>query len=216
MPEGDTIFRTAETLRRWLGGREITAAQSRVHGFPAARLVGMRAEGCGGAGKHLLIRLDQGQVLHTHLRMTGSWHVYPAGQPWRRPERQARLVVEAGERVAVCFQRSDCRASCRPRPKAPTPPSAAWAPMCWRTSVDSHEIRRRARTRPPELAARRASSSTNRSSPASATSGAARRSSVEHRNPWVERQKLTDEDSTPSSRSPPRSCAAAPLGLGGA
>src|SRR5207237_762910 len=103
MPEGDTIFRTAETLRRWIGGREITAARSRVYGFPALRLVGMRVDGVDARGKHLLIRLDGGHVLHTHLRMSGSWHVYPEGRPWRRPESQARLVLEAGDRVAVCF-----------------------------------------------------------------------------------------------------------------
>ena len=103
MPEGDTIFRTAETLRRWLGRREITAARSRVYGFPALRLVGRTVDGVEARGKHLLLRLDDGRVLHTHLRMSGSWHVYPAGQRWRRPESQARLVVQAGERLAVCF-----------------------------------------------------------------------------------------------------------------
>src|SRR5437764_6716294 len=103
MPEGDTIYRTAETLRRWIGGREITGVRSRVYGFPADRLVGMRVEAVEARGKHLLIRFDNGEVLHTHLRMSGSWHVYPVDQSWRRPERQARLVLEAGERLAVCF-----------------------------------------------------------------------------------------------------------------
>ena len=88
MPEGDTLYRTAETLRRWLGGREITAARTRVAAFPALRLVGQRVERVEARGKHLLLRLDSGQVLHTHLRMSGSWHVYPSGQRWRRPESQ--------------------------------------------------------------------------------------------------------------------------------
>src|SRR5439155_1315917 len=42
-------------------------------------------------------------VLHTHMRMTGAWHVYRAGDKWRRPASQARLVLEAGDHVAVCF-----------------------------------------------------------------------------------------------------------------
>jgi endonuclease-8 len=37
------------------------------------------------------------------MRMEGSWHVYRAGEAWRRPARQGRLVIEAGPRVAVCF-----------------------------------------------------------------------------------------------------------------
>ena len=35
--------------------------------------------------------------------MTGSWHVYPRGERWQRPPWQARVVLEAGDRVAVCF-----------------------------------------------------------------------------------------------------------------
>ena len=103
MPEGDTILRAARTLRAWLDGREVTAARSTALGANAERLVGRTIVTVEARGKHLLIRLDDGVVVHTHLRMTGSWHVYPAGDPWQRPERQARLVIEAGDRVAVCF-----------------------------------------------------------------------------------------------------------------
>ena len=35
MPEGDTLARTSATMHRWLAGREITAATTRVDGFPA-------------------------------------------------------------------------------------------------------------------------------------------------------------------------------------
>lgn len=103
MPEGDTILRTARSLRAWLEGRVITAAHSDALGRRAAGLTGRTVVAVETRGKHLLVRLDDGTALHTHLRMTGSWHVYRAGEPWRRPERQARLVVEAGDRVAVCF-----------------------------------------------------------------------------------------------------------------
>jgi len=103
VPEGDTIFRTATALRRWLGGRRITTARSGVPGLDASRLVGRSVDTVETRGKHLLIRLSGGLSVHTHMRMTGSWHVYPAGEPWRKPVRQARLVLAAGERVAVCF-----------------------------------------------------------------------------------------------------------------
>lgn len=103
MPEGDTIFRTATSLRRWIGGRTVTAARATVAGVAAARLVGRRIDAVDAQGKHLLIRFSGGVILHTHMRMTGSWHVYPAGERWRKSPRQAKVVLEAGDRIAVCF-----------------------------------------------------------------------------------------------------------------
>jgi endonuclease VIII len=103
VPEGDTIFRTATTLRRWLVGRQVTAVRVGGPGIPAGRLVGATVDAVESQGKHLLIRLSSGDTLRTHMRMTGSWHVYGAGERWRKPEYQARLVLECGDRVAVCF-----------------------------------------------------------------------------------------------------------------
>src|SRR5947207_4727279 len=151
MPEGDTLYRTAETLRRWLGGREITAAQARVAGFPALRLVGQRVEGVEARGKHLLLRLDSGQVLHTHLRMSGSWHVYPTGQRWRRPESQARLVVEAGDRLAVCFNAPTVELL-QPNAEGSHPSLGKLGPDILAAALALDEIRRRARPPPPERA----------------------------------------------------------------
>lgn len=104
MPEGDTIFRAARSLGVWLEGREITGARSQRARVAAERLVGQRVEKVEARAKHLLIRFTSGDVLHTHMRMTGSWHVYRAGERWRKPGWQARVVLEAGERVAVCFE----------------------------------------------------------------------------------------------------------------
>jgi endonuclease-8 len=103
MPEGDTIFRTAESLRRWIGGREVTAARSRAGTAPVPRVIGTTVERVEARGKHLLIEFSNGDILHTHMRMTGAWHVYPTGERWRRPAATARVVLECGDRVAVCF-----------------------------------------------------------------------------------------------------------------
>ncbi|HUQ39252.1 MAG TPA: DNA-formamidopyrimidine glycosylase family protein [Acidimicrobiales bacterium] len=103
MPEGDTLYRTAVTLRRWLEGRTITGVRSVRRNVPADRILGTTVDGVEARGKHLLIRLSSGDVVHTHLQMTGSWHVYGAGDRWRKPGHLARLVLEAGDRVAVCF-----------------------------------------------------------------------------------------------------------------
>ena len=47
-------------------------------------------------GKHLLLGFGD-LVLHSHLGMSGGWHVYPPGARWRRPRRSAWAVL-AGER----------------------------------------------------------------------------------------------------------------------
>ena len=54
-------------------------------------------------GKHLLVHFDNGLVLHSHMRMTGSWHIYRPGEPWRRPAWLAKVVLENEDTVAVLF-----------------------------------------------------------------------------------------------------------------
>jgi endonuclease-8 len=103
MPEGDTIHRTAATLRSVLTGRELT-------GFRAPRLSppfptpGPEIGEIEARGKHLLVHFGDGLVLHTHMRMTGAWHTYRRGAPWQRSVSQARAVVEVPGVVAVCFR----------------------------------------------------------------------------------------------------------------
>ena len=149
MPEGDTLARTAATMNRWLAGREITAATSRVEGFPANHLVGRRIDSVDAWGKNLMICLDDDQVVHTHLRMTGSWHVYPAGQPWRRPERQARLTLTCGDRLAVCFN-APVVELLRPGAAGRHPALANLGPDVLVEPLDLAEVRLRARAGPPD------------------------------------------------------------------
>lgn len=108
MPEGDTIFRTAEVLRRALAGRRITAARAQprpgLRRVPdLSRLIGSTVDSVEARGKHLLIGFDNGLTLRSHLRMSGSWHRYRPGEPWRRPMRQASAILETAESVAVAF-----------------------------------------------------------------------------------------------------------------
>lgn len=103
MPEGDTLHRTASGLAPHLVGRTVTAARVRAGGPQVERIVGAAVTGVEAVGKNLLVRFDNGLELRTHLRMTGSWHRYRPGEPWRRPAARARLVLEVPGAVAVCF-----------------------------------------------------------------------------------------------------------------
>lgn len=102
MPEGDTIYRAAAALRTALVGKTVTK-------FEAARLVGpvprthAAVESVDSHGKHLEIVFDDGIVLHTHMRMTGSWHLYRPGQKWRKRRHQARVIIETDDWIAVAF-----------------------------------------------------------------------------------------------------------------
>jgi endonuclease-8 len=108
MPEGDTIFRTAATLHAALAGRGVSAFESVLAPVAAraedARIVGRKIAAVEARGKHLMLRFEGGSVLHTHLGMRGSWHLYRTSSRWRKPRTSARIVITAGEVVAVCFQ----------------------------------------------------------------------------------------------------------------
>jgi endonuclease-8 len=107
VPEGDTIFRMARALHAALAGRSVTRFVSPLPAVAAAasrlKVVGQTVAAVDPRGKHLLMRFSRGPVLHTHMRMSGSWHLYRVGSRWRQPEARARAVVEAGEVIAVCF-----------------------------------------------------------------------------------------------------------------
>ena len=102
MPEGDTIYRTATALRAALLGKPLIAFEVPRHSglLPAPAAV---VERVASHGKHIEIGFDDGVVLHTHMRMTGSWHLYRTGEHWRRGVNDARVVLEVAGWKAVCF-----------------------------------------------------------------------------------------------------------------
>lgn len=107
MPEGDTIFRAARTLHLALAGKEVTTfetvlpALARIH--EDAPLTGRRVERVESRGKNVLIVFSGDLVLRTHMRMNGSWHIYRSGERWQKGRSNMRVVVGAGEFVAVAF-----------------------------------------------------------------------------------------------------------------
>jgi len=99
LPEGDTIWKTAAGLRPHLAGRRIlSATPARFGALQGSVLTSIEP-----SGKHLVMSFDNGLAVHSHMRMTGSWHLYRPGEPWRKPERLARLVLTTEAAVAVCF-----------------------------------------------------------------------------------------------------------------
>ena len=107
MPEGDTIFRAARTLHRALAGRPVTLFESV---YPAltridhdAPIAGRTVTSVSSRGKHLLMAFSGDLVLHTHMRMHGSWHIYRPGERWRVPAHEMRVQVATSEYVAVGF-----------------------------------------------------------------------------------------------------------------
>lgn len=102
MPEGDTIHRTAARLRPVLVDKPLV-------NFEAPRVVGRQPHpgeivvAVEAVGKNLLIHFDGGLVLHTHMKMTGSWHMYRTGERWQRPRHLMRALVAVEDWMAVCF-----------------------------------------------------------------------------------------------------------------
>ncbi len=97
MPEGDSIYRTAQTLHRALGGGTITrfetvyAHLSVVHDQSA--ITGRRIDRVESRGKHVLMWLSGDLVLRTHMRMSGSWHIYRPGERWQLSPSRMRVLV---------------------------------------------------------------------------------------------------------------------------
>jgi endonuclease VIII len=111
VPEGDTIYRTAHTLHLALAGRTVTAFETvlpmlgRVdedHPIAGRTVAAVRA-----VGKHVLMEFSGDLILRTHMRMSGSWHIYRPGERWQRPRSAMRIVVATSAYVAIAFDVPD-------------------------------------------------------------------------------------------------------------
>jgi endonuclease-8 len=107
MPEGDTIFRVAQTLHRFLAGRIVDEFESVLPQLMRVDddrpIKGRAVEAVAARGKHLLMTFSGDLILHTHMRMNGAWHLYRVGARWQKPHRDMRIVVSTADVVAVGF-----------------------------------------------------------------------------------------------------------------
>ena len=78
MPEGDTVWRTAQRLDQVFRAEPLERAELRWGRLIDSDLVGMTTLEVIPRGKHLLHRLGGGLTLHSHLKMEGSWRIQAA------------------------------------------------------------------------------------------------------------------------------------------
>ncbi len=107
MPEGDTIYRTARALQRAIGGRVVTGFESGLAKLARvdddAPLMGRVIEKVESRGKWCLIYFSGDLILATHMLMSGSWHLYRAGERWRMARSRMRIVIKTIDWEAVAF-----------------------------------------------------------------------------------------------------------------
>jgi endonuclease-8 len=107
VPEGDTVLITSRRLHAALAERPVTRFDLRVPALALADLTGSTVLEVVARGKHILIRFDTGQTLHSHLRMDGSWRVAAAGSRPRGRDFEIRALVGNSQWLAAGFRLHD-------------------------------------------------------------------------------------------------------------
>jgi endonuclease VIII len=109
VPEGDTVWNTAQALHRALAGATLSQSEFRVPALATVDLAGWTVSESTCRGKHLLLRVaDPGGTrlltLHSHLRMDGEWRVFRTGERWAaRPSHLIRVVLRTPGAAAVGY-----------------------------------------------------------------------------------------------------------------
>ena len=138
MPEGDTIYRAARALQRAIGGKVVTGFETGLAKLARvnddAPLVGRTVEKVESRGKWCLIFFSGDLILVTHMLMSGSWHLYRAGEKWWMGSGRMRVVVRTAEWEAVGFQYSGRGVSYGAVAGEKSARCRSWGRMCWATS----------------------------------------------------------------------------------
>jgi endonuclease-8 len=107
VPEGDTIYRAARALGHVLEGKLVTRFETALAPLASVNddtpVAGRTVEKVESRGKWLLMHFSGDLILATHMLMSGSWHIYRAGERWRRGRREMRAVIATAEFEAVAF-----------------------------------------------------------------------------------------------------------------
>jgi formamidopyrimidine-DNA glycosylase len=147
MPELPEVESAARRLRRAIVGKRIASVDVLHRSLsrrlkPAQRrsLVGAVVRSVDRRGKHQLIALDDGRVLHAHFRMTGDWTIDRESKPLPRFARAA-IVFRDGTRVVLDDPRAlsalDLHAAGSPPPLAlgPEPTDRSLTPRSFAAAL---------------------------------------------------------------------------------
>lgn len=105
MPEGDSVHRVTARLHAALAGQQLTRSDLRVPRLATVDLSGRTVVGVAARGKNILLRVDNGYTLYSHLRMDGAWYLFRPGESWRGgPDFQVRAVLATEAWVAVGYR----------------------------------------------------------------------------------------------------------------
>jgi endonuclease VIII len=112
VPEGDTVWNTAQALEKALAGQRLTGSDFRVPALATVDLADATVRQSTCRGKHLLLRLETADgrqlTLHSHLRMDGSWRTFPPGARWTGgPGHLIRVALHTPKAVAVGYHLHD-------------------------------------------------------------------------------------------------------------
>lgn len=104
MPEGDSIYQLSKRLQ-FMTGRTVTHTSVRVPRYATVDFTGMQCQRVWPYGKHLFMQFSaqghEAQILHTHLKMEGTWAMHCAGKRWRKPAHTARVVLHLADAPAA-------------------------------------------------------------------------------------------------------------------
>lgn len=107
MPELPEVEHAAGVLRRATAGRQLAglrllhpSLRRRVRPRLLAAIAGASVAGVERLGKHQLLRLEGGAVVHVHFRMAGDWVVVPTDDPLP-PHARAVLELDDASRVVL-------------------------------------------------------------------------------------------------------------------
>jgi endonuclease-8 len=105
VPEGDTVWLVARNLDLALASEALTRTDFRVPSLATTDLSGRTVLGVVPRGKHLLMRLEGGLTLHSHLRMDGAWHLHRPGARWTGgPDHEVRVVLSTSAWDAIGYR----------------------------------------------------------------------------------------------------------------
>ncbi len=107
MPEGDTIYRAARALSKALEGKVVSGFETNLALIARVNddtpVVGRMVERVESRGKWCLVFFSGDLILVTHMLMSGSWHIYRAGERWWMGRSRMRVAVRVEGFEAVAF-----------------------------------------------------------------------------------------------------------------